>query len=82
MVAGNHQVICITHLPQVAAWADTHLLVKKDQTGTYTESSVTELNSEDRIREIARMLAGQEDSQSALQHAAELLDITAKSVIS
>jgi DNA repair protein RecN (Recombination protein N) len=57
-------------------------VVKKDQSGSITESSVIELDKDARIREIARMLAGQEDSTTAHQHAAELLNMVAESVIS
>ncbi len=69
----NSQVIVVTHLPQVAVWADNHLVVRKDQSGSITESSVIALSSEERLREIARMLSGQEESQTAQKHAEELL---------
>ena len=67
------QVIVVTHLPQVAAWADTHFLVSKSSDGTIVASGVTLLSDSARIEEIARMLAGLEDSSSAREHAAELL---------
>jgi DNA repair protein RecN (Recombination protein N) len=67
------QVIVVTHLPQVAAWADTHFLVSKSSDGTIVASGVTLLSDTARIEEIARMLAGLEDSSSAREHAAELL---------
>ena len=67
------QVIVVTHLPQVAAWADTHFLVRKSSDGTIVASGVTLLSDSARIEEIARMLAGLEDSSSAREHAAELL---------
>jgi DNA repair protein RecN (Recombination protein N) len=66
-------VIVVTHLPQVAAWADTHFLVSKSSDGTIVASGVTLLSDSARIEEIARMLAGLEDSSSAREHAAELL---------
>jgi DNA repair protein RecN (Recombination protein N) len=69
----NAQVIVVTHLPQVAAWADTHFLVSKSSDGTIVASGVTRLSDSARIEEIARMLAGLEDSSSAREHAAELL---------
>jgi DNA repair protein RecN (Recombination protein N) len=81
-LAKSAQVIVVTHLPQVAAWADNHLVVIKDQSGSITESSVVKLKKEERLREIARMLAGQEDSQTAQKHAEELLEMVSKSVIS
>ena len=78
----NAQVIVVTHLPQVAVWADTHLVVRKDQFGSITESSVITLNPEERLKEIARMLAGQEESKTAQKHAEELLQMVKESVIS
>ncbi len=66
------QVVVVTHLPQVAAFADQHLSVSRTQTaGARTE--VHRLVGEDRVRELARMLAGQTDSASAQAHAEELL---------
>ncbi len=72
-LAQHTQVIVVTHLPQVAAWADAHFLVKKSSDGTVTQSDVELLNPASRIEEIARMLAGLEESASAREHAAELL---------
>jgi len=69
----NAQVIVVTHLPQVAAWADTHFLVSKSSDGTIVASGVTRLSDSARVEEIARMLAGLEGSSSAREHAAELL---------
>jgi DNA repair protein RecN (Recombination protein N) len=69
----NSQVIVVTHLPQVAAWADTHFVVKKSSDGSVVASGVSKLESAERIEEIARMLAGLEESSSAREHAAELL---------
>jgi DNA repair protein RecN (Recombination protein N) len=69
----NSQVIVVTHLPQVAAWADTHFVVKKSSDGSVVASGVSKVESEDRVEEIARMLAGLEESSSAREHAAELL---------
>ncbi len=72
-LAQNAQVIVVTHLPQVAAWADTHFMVKKSSDGSVVASGVARLEHELRIEEIARMLAGLEESVSAREHAAELL---------
>ena len=69
------QVIVITHLAQVAAWADNHLVVKKSENGLVTQSDVIEVSANERKIEIARMLSGQEDSQTAQEHAGELLAI-------
>ena len=67
------QVIVVTHLPQVAAWADTHFVVKKSSDGSVVQSGVAKLAQSERVEEIARMLAGLEESSSAREHAAELL---------
>lgn len=69
------QVIVVTHLAQVAAFATNHLRVSKDSDGAVTASSVTQLSGDERISEMARLLSGLPDSESALTHARELLDI-------
>jgi len=71
----NAQVIVVTHLPQVAAWGDQHYVVEKSNDGTVISSGVTSVQGEERISEIARMLAGLQDSTSAKEHAAELLNM-------
>ncbi|MYT29694.1 MULTISPECIES: DNA repair protein RecN [unclassified Streptomyces] len=73
-LAKSAQVVVVTHLPQVAAFADRQLLVEKTNDGSVTRSGVTVLEGEDRIRELSRMLAGQEDSETARAHAEELLE--------
>ena len=72
-LARTAQVIVVTHLPQVAAFADRHVVVSKDRTGHVTASSVTVVDGPDRVRELVRMLSGLEDSASGAEHAAELL---------
>ncbi|MFC9587670.1 DNA repair protein RecN [Streptomyces yangpuensis] len=72
-LARSAQVVVVTHLPQVAAFADRQLLVEKTNDGSVTRSGVTVLEGEDRVRELSRMLAGHEDSVSARAHAEELL---------
>jgi DNA repair protein RecN (Recombination protein N) len=67
------QVIVVTHLPQVAAWADSHFVVTKNNDGVVTQSDVKRVDSTQRVEEIARMLAGLEESSSAKEHATELL---------
>jgi DNA repair protein RecN (Recombination protein N) len=67
------QVIVVTHLPQVAAWADSHFVVRKNSDGLVSQSDVQKVEGEHRIQEIARMLAGMEGSISAREHATELL---------
>ncbi|MFJ5831384.1 DNA repair protein RecN [Streptomyces sp. NPDC093089] len=72
-LARSAQVVVVTHLPQVAAFADRQLLVEKTNDGSVTRSGVTVLEGEERVRELSRMLAGQEDSETARAHAEELL---------
>lgn len=72
-LARSAQVVVVTHLPQVAAFADRHLVVEKTNDGKVTRSGVQTLEGEDRIRELSRMLAGQENSELARAHAEELL---------
>ncbi|MFF0485523.1 DNA repair protein RecN [Streptomyces sp. NPDC004779] len=72
-LARTAQVVVVTHLPQVAAFADRQLLVEKTNDGSVTRSGVTVLEGEERVRELSRMLAGQEDSETARAHAEELL---------
>lgn len=70
------QVIVVTHLPQVAAWGDTHFVVSKDEKGSVSLSQVRKVSSDKRIEEIARMLAGHETSESARKHAEELIALS------
>ena len=67
------QVVVVTHLPQVAAFADRHLVVEKSSDGAVTRSGVTSLDGPGRVRELTRMLAGLEGSASGQAHAEELL---------
>lgn len=70
----NHiQVICISHLPQVAAISDHHLYIKKIEHDDRTVTTVTELDGDMRIQEVARMISGVEVTQLTLEHAAELI---------
>ncbi|MGP3984470.1 DNA repair protein RecN [Streptomyces sp. KR80] len=73
-LAKSAQVVVVTHLPQVAAFADRHLVVEKTHEGSVTRSGVLAMEGEDRVRELSRMLAGQEDSELARAHAEELLE--------
>jgi DNA repair protein RecN (Recombination protein N) len=72
-LARSAQVIVVTHLPQVAAFADRQLLVRKQSDGSVTSSGVTVLGEDERRTELARMLSGLEDSESGRAHADELL---------
>lgn len=71
-VSRHHQVVCITHLPQIAAWADTHLHVSKSAAGGRTVSSVRQLSEDESVEEIARMLGGVRVSEAARSAAREL----------
>jgi DNA repair protein RecN (Recombination protein N) len=71
----DRQVLAVTHLPQVAACADHHLVVAKRQAATGAESSVAALDAEGRAREIARMLGGERVSPASLAHAREMLGV-------
>ncbi len=73
LLARHAQVLVVTHLPQVAAFADRHVVVVKSSDGTVTTSGLTTLDDDGRVRELSRMLAGLEDSDTALAHAEELL---------
>ncbi|HUR76002.1 MAG TPA: DNA repair protein RecN [Sporichthya sp.] len=77
-LARSSQVVVVTHLPQVAAFADRHLLVAKSDDGRVTRTGVSALAGEARVRELSRMLAGQEDSATARAHAEELLAAAAR----
>ncbi len=73
-LARTHQVLVVTHLPQVAAFADRHLVVSKDDDGSVTASGVREVSAEERTHELARMLAGLDASDTGVAHAQELLE--------
>ncbi|NUS71806.1 MAG: DNA repair protein RecN [Corynebacteriales bacterium] len=77
-LAKSHQVLVVTHLPQVAAFADHHLVVVKDNDGTVTTSGVAPVRGSARVKELARMLAGLDDSQVGLAHAEELLALASQ----
>jgi DNA repair protein RecN (Recombination protein N) len=72
-LARDHQVLVVTHLPQVAAYADAHLQVAKHSDDHSTVSEVAVLDHQDRVIELSRMLSGQPDSDTARRHAEELL---------
>jgi DNA repair protein RecN (Recombination protein N) len=72
-VARDHQVFAITHLPQIASRADHHLLVVKGEADGVSRTDLQHLSGDDRVRELARMLGGDPESQTSLEHARELL---------
>ena len=75
VIAKNHQVICITHLPQIAAMADSHYLIEKRSDGEKTTTDVILLNEEECISEVARMLGGVTITDSVLQSAKEMREL-------
>ncbi|WP_096201188.1 DNA repair protein RecN [Bacillus sp. FJAT-45350] len=77
-ISVGSQVLCITHLPQVAAMADTHLYISKQELGDRVLTSVVPLTKEKCIDEVARMISGVEVTQLTKQHAQELLDLADK----
>ena len=77
-LAEKAQVIVVTHLPQVAAFADRHHVVRKSDDGSVTTSGLEALDETGRLRELSRMMAGLEDSEAAQTHAEELLALAAR----
>lgn len=76
-IARAHQVLCVTHLPQIAALADAHFVVEKTFAGERTDSMVRRLDGAGRIREISRLIGG-EDSETSVSHARHLLGLEAE----
>lgn len=68
----NHQIICITHLPQIAAMADTHFVIEKISSAKETETRIRRLSDEQSTEELARMLGGVEITQAVLANAKEM----------
>jgi DNA repair protein RecN (Recombination protein N) len=73
-LSNHHQVICITHLPQIAKFADQHFRISKRVSAGRTRTSINLLDAEERYQEIARMLGGEKITQTTLAHARELLN--------
>lgn len=74
-IASNSQVLCISHLPQVAAMADHHLMIKKEVTGNRTYTKLEEVMDDRRAEELSRMMSGAEITTTTLQHSKELLEL-------
>lgn len=77
-ISENTQVLCVTHLPQIAAWSDHHLVAQKAERGGRTYSQVSVATAEDKVLEIAKMLAGSELTSTILANAKELVETTEK----
>ena len=74
-IASNSQVLCISHLPQVAAMADQHLMIKKEVTGNRTYTVLEEVQNDKRAEELSRMMSGAEITTTTFQHSKELLKL-------
>jgi DNA repair protein RecN (Recombination protein N) len=72
-LAGTKQVLCITHLPQIASFADQHFLIEKKESGGRARTSVRLLDTEDRTRELARMISGARLTDTSIKHAEQML---------
>ena len=77
-LAGRYQVLCVTHLPQVASQGDNHMQVKKSSTGNSTRTRILELSNSERVEEIARMMGGIKITDQTRKHAREMLKISDK----
>ena len=72
-LASTKQVLCVTHLPQIASFADQHYLIEKKESGGRTRTSVRQLDTEERTRELARMISGAKLTDTSLAHAEQML---------
>lgn len=77
-ISRNHQVICISHLPQIAALADSHYSINKVVIDNRTRTTVSKLSNEDRIKEMARLLGGIDLTETTLKHAKEMIQMSKK----
>src|SRR4029078_7587358 len=73
-LAAHHQVLCITHLPQIASYADRHLTVRKQVAGSLTQTTVRVMEGGERIEELAEMIGGQRITDTTRAQANEMLD--------
>jgi DNA repair protein RecN (Recombination protein N) len=79
-LAHGQQVLCITHLPQIAAFADQHFLIEKSPQGGHSRTSIRQLSKQERRQEIARMLSGAQVTETSLKHAEQMLKASQSSV--
>lgn len=80
-ISSNHQVICISHLPQIAAFADSHFLIDKTISKDRTSTTITKLNKNERINEMARLVGGVDLTSTAIKHAKEMIEMATKNKI-
>lgn len=77
-ISRDHQIICVSHLPQIASFANTHFLIEKKTISNETQSFVRKLNDEDRILEISRLIGGSNITNTTISHAKEILENSRK----
>jgi len=73
----SNQVLCVTHLPQIATFADRHYLLEKKRTGERTQTTIRQITGNDRTEEIARMISGAKLTETSLKHAEQMLKANA-----
>ena len=79
-IAKNHQIICITHLPQIAASGDTHYRIYKEENDSNTFTTVEKLSDTETIDEIARLLGGENITETTRKSAVELMELTKQKI--
>jgi len=72
-LAATKQVLCVTHLPQIASFANQHYLIEKKESGGRTKTSVRQLDADERTRELARMISGAKLTDTSIKHAEQML---------
>mgnify|MGYP000787308832 CR=1 FL=1 len=72
VIGQHHQVLCITHLPQIAAMADSHYFIRKQTDQKNTQTMIYKLNKEESLKEISRMISGDQRSEASMEHAKEM----------
>ena len=78
VIAQKHQLLCITHLPQIASMADEHFVIEKVTDGQKTTTRIVPLSKENSVKELARMLSGAKITETVLSNAAEMKELAAK----
>ena len=78
VIAGKHQVICITHLAQIAAMADVHFMIEKKVEGQETQTAIRRLDEKESVMELARILGGAQITQTVLDSAEEMKELAAR----
>ena len=77
-ISKKHQVICISHLPQIAALADSHFVINKIYYENKTRTTISKISNEDRVKEMARLLGGVDLTETTIKHAAEMIELSKK----